>query len=197
MRERDLFLHADAALRSVIDRLAPSDLALTVPPEWSGGHRAVAKTMRDIVGRHAYDEAWIPDVIAGRTADEVGDRWSGDLLGADPIAAYDAINDLATAAVSDPAFDPNSTAHLSYGDYPLAEALVHMSMYRTFQSWQIAKHVGLDFHLPDSLVSENNELVMPNAELWRSFGVFPPAIEPPADADAETVLLCAAGYWHP
>ncbi len=70
-------------------------------------------------------------------------------------------------------------------------------MHRTFQSWQIARLIELDFHLPSMVVAETTELVMPSAELWRSYAVFLPAIEPPADADAETALLCTAGYWHP
>ena len=42
-----------------------------------------------------------------------------------------------------------------------------------------------------------NEHVVPNAELWRGFGVFPEPIDPPAGADDETRLLCAVGYWKP
>ena len=38
---------------------------------------------------------------------------------------------------------------------------------------------------------------MPHAEEWRQWGVFPPAIDPPPGADAETALLCRAGYWKP
>jgi hypothetical protein len=33
--------------------------------------------------------------------------------------------------------------------------------------------------------------------MWRQWGVFPPAIEPPAGADEETRLLCAVGHWEP
>lgn len=197
MRERDLFLDSDAALKSVIDRLSPTDLERPVPPEWSSGHRSAAVTLRDIVARHAYDEAWVPDTIRGRTVDEVGDRWSGDLLGDDAIGSYDALNDAATVAASNSDLDPAATVHFSYGDYPLTEAFLHLSMYRTFQAWLIGRLVGLDYHLPDTVINETNELVMPSAELWRSYGVFPPAIEPPAGADAETRLLCAAGFWHP
>ena len=42
-----------------------------------------------------------------------------------------------------------------------------------------------------------NEHVVPNAENVRGFGVFPPAIEPPANADDETRLLCTVGFWFP
>ncbi|MCU1425874.1 MAG: hypothetical protein JWM51_2165, partial [Microbacteriaceae bacterium] len=83
MRERDLFLKTDATLRDVIDRLTAEDLDLPAPSDWSAKQNP---TLRDLVAYHAFDEAWVPDVLAGRSADEVGDRYAGDLLGDDPIA---------------------------------------------------------------------------------------------------------------
>jgi hypothetical protein len=193
MKQRDLFLMSDAALRDVIDMLDLDQLSLTVPADWS---RKADPTLRDIVAAHAYDEAWVPDVLAGRTAEEVGDRWSGDLLGDDPIGNYDEFNDLATeAALADR--DPKQIVHFSYGDWPLADGFVHLAVYRGFQAWSIAKLVGLDLTLPDDVVDGFNEEVVPHIEEWRAMGVFPPEIIPPAGADAETVLLCRVGYWVP
>jgi hypothetical protein len=196
MKERELFLASDDALRSVIDRLTPADLGRAVPAEWSSGHRAAALTMRDIVGRHAYDEAWVPDLLAGRTTEQVGDRWSGDLLGDDPIGSYDAIHDAATTAVSTADVDA-TILHFSYGDYPFAEGVLHMCSYRAFQAWLIARHLGLDFALDQPLIDGLNEHVVPTVEQLRAYGAFPPEIEPPEGADAETRLLCAVGFWHP
>jgi hypothetical protein len=192
MKQLDLFLASDVALRTVIDRLTPADLAREAPAEWSS---KPDQTLRDIVAAHARDEAWIPDILAGRTMAEVGDRWEGDLLGDDPIGSYDALNDAATAAAGQ-SLDPATIAHFSYGDFPLAEGLIHVSLYRAFQAWSIAKFTGQRFHLSPELLGLMNELVMPRADDWRAIGVFPIAIEPPAGADAETVLLCAAGYWR-
>ena len=46
-------------------------------------------TLREIIGYHAYDDAWVPDMLAGRTMAEVGaDAFKGDLLGDDPKAAF-------------------------------------------------------------------------------------------------------------
>ena len=193
MKQKELFLQSDAALRSVIDRIEPGQLALMAPAGWS---RAENPTLRDILAYHAFDEAWVPDVRAGRTSVECVDREAGDLLGNDPIAAYDRFNELATAAVlaSD---DPDATAHLSYGDFTMGEALEHMSIYRAFQAWSIAKFIGLEYSLPPELVEGLWEMVMPNVEAWRSMGVFGPEIEVASDADRETLLLGKTGYWVP
>ena len=46
-------------------------------------------TLREIIGYHAYDDAWVPDMLAGRTMDEVGqDAFKGDLLGDDPKGSF-------------------------------------------------------------------------------------------------------------
>ena len=194
MDARELFLESDAALRSVIDALTASDLELTAPADWSTGHRSASLTVRDIVRRHAYDEAWIPDLLAGRTIDEVGDRWKSVLDSDDPIGSYDAIHDAATAAMSAPGLDQGMTLHFSYGDYPFHEGILHPTSYRAFQSWQIARLVGSDFHLPAELIAGLNELLLPMVPMLRGFGVFPPEQEPPAGADDETRLLCAVGF---
>jgi hypothetical protein len=87
--EQQLFLASDAALREVIDQFTPAILALAVPAEWSTNKTT---TMVGLLANHARDEAWVPDVIAGKTMDEVGDTWKGELLGTDPVGSYDKLN---------------------------------------------------------------------------------------------------------
>jgi uncharacterized protein (TIGR03086 family) len=193
MKQKELFLQADAALRSVIDSITPAQLAMPAPADWS---RTPDPTVRDIIADHARDEAWVPDVLAGRTIDEIGDRYSGDLLGDDPVASYDRLNDLATAAVERD-LDPDKTVHLSYGDFPVAVYLEHISTYRAFQAWLIPKHLGIDYSLPTALVDELWEQVLPQVEDWRTMGVFGPEVGVPAGADRETQLLGKTGFWIP
>jgi len=191
MKQRELFLMSDAALRDVIDRIRPEQLELPVPAEWS---QTPEPTLLDVVAAHAYDEAWVPDVLAGRTIDEVGDKYGGDLLGGDPLESYDRLNDAATVAVNRP-IDPDDVVHLSYGDFPVTTYLEHISTYRAFQAWSIAKHIGLDYSLPPELVDALYEIVVPQIDDWRAMGVFGPAVDVPEDADRETRLLGMTGYW--
>lgn len=193
METDELFLASDAALRNVVDRIHPDDLAKPVPAEWS---QTANPTMRDILKAHAYDEAWIPGVLAGTSVAD-GDDWRDrDLLGADPIAAYDSLNDTATAAVRE-GVAPGSTFRFTYGEHPAQDGFVHLATYRAFQAWSIAKHLGIPFHLSPEVIAGMNEHVVPNVDEWRGWGVFPPAIDPPAEADDETRLLCTVGYWVP
>jgi hypothetical protein len=191
MNQQDLFLMSDAALRDVIDMIDHDQLSLAAPAEWS---RTPNPTLRDILAYHAYDEAWVPDVLAGRTAEEVGTRY--DLPAHDPIANYDDINDAATEAVSRD-LDYDRVVHLSYGDFPLGEYLVHVSTYRAFQAWSIAHFLGLDFSLPGPLVDGLWQVLGPRIDEFRSMGVFPPEVEVPAGSDREVQLLGKVGYWTP
>ena len=193
MNEKELFLQSDVALRSVIDRISPAQLLLAAPADWS---RKENPTLRDILASHTYDEAWVPDVLAGRTIEEVGDTYAGDLLGEDPIAAYDRVHDAATVAVNASA-DLDAVAHLSYGDFTVREFFVHTAIYRAFQAWSIAKVLGIEYSLPADLVEGLWEHVGPQVDAFREMGVFPPEIEVPADADRETALLGRTGYWVP
>jgi len=191
MKQRDLFLLSDAALRDVIDRIRPEQLELPVPADWSSIPDA---TLLDIVAAHAYDEAWVPDVLAGRTIDEVGDSYGGDLLGGDELASYDRLNDAATVAANRP-LSADDIVHLSYGDFPVSVYFEHISTYRAFQAWSIAKLIGLDYSLPPELVDLLWEVVLPQVDDWREMGIFGPEVEVPADADRETQLLGKTGYW--
>ena len=191
MKQRDLFLLSDAALRDVIDRIRPEQLELPAPAEWS---QTPDPTLLDIVAAHAYDEAWVPDVLAGRTIDEVGDKYGGDLLGGDELASYDRLNDAATVAANRP-LSADDIVHMSYGDFPVSVYFEHISTYRAFQAWSIAKLIGLDdYSLPPELVELLWELIVPQAEQWREMGVFKPEVEVPDDADRETKLLAKTGY---
>jgi hypothetical protein len=188
--EQQLFLASDAALREVIDQFTPASLQLAVPAEWSTNKTT---TMLGLLANHAKDEAWVPDVIAGKTMEQVGDAWKGDLLGSDPIRSYDKLNDLATAAVSKPIAD-GQIAHLSYGDFPVATFLEHTSYYRGFQAPLVAKVAGIPFHMSDDLIDMLWESVEPQIEDLRAIHVFGPPTEAPDGADRQDLLLAMTGF---
>jgi hypothetical protein len=191
--QQQLFLASDAALREVIDQFTPATLALAVPAEWSTNKTT---TMLGLLANHAKDEAWVPDVIAGKTMGEVGDIWTGDLLGSDPIGSYDKLNDLATAAVSKPIAD-GQIANLSYGDFPVSDFLEHTSYYRGFQAPLIAQVAGIAFHMTDDLIDMLWETVEPQVEQLRAIHVFGPPVEVPDGSDRQALLLGMTGFWRP
>jgi uncharacterized protein (TIGR03086 family) len=170
-----------------------------VPPEFPTANDR-RSTLREILTYQAYDEAWIPDMMAGRTVDEVGAETYGaplenDLLGDDPKTGYGELLTRAVAAVRaiDDADLDGRTVHYSYGDYPVREALWHAIIFRATHAYDIARMIGVESRLPDDLVASVWAIVEPHAEEWREMGVFGPRVDVPESAPLQDRLLGLTG----
>ena len=193
MNEQEVFVLADRALANVVDQVRDEQWEMQMPPDFSMAQDDAPVTLRKVVNSHAYDEAWVPDILAGRTMDQVGsDKFDGDLLGDDPRASFAALVDAACAAVEQ-LDDPERTTHLSYGDYPAREYLTHITSFRGLRAYDIAKVIGADTALPADLVQGLWDQIEPSAEEWRAMGVFGPRVEVPADASLQDRLLGLTG----
>jgi uncharacterized protein (TIGR03086 family) len=191
MAERDVFILSERALSDVIDQVRPDQWEQRTP-EWfhTGGQGDV--TLRQIVNYHAYDSAWVPDVLAGKTSAEVGEAFDGDLLGTDPKGRYRAFSDAAIAAALS-LEDLDRTVHLSYGDFPAREYLKHITSFRGFRTYDIARWIGAGTELPDDLVQGLWDELLPEVETWRQIGVYGPAVPVPDDAPLQDRLLGLVG----
>jgi uncharacterized protein (TIGR03086 family) len=192
MREQDVFVLAEQALQRVVAQIREDQWEMEMPPEFKRRGRSAA-TLRDIVQYHAYDDAWVPDMLAGRTMDEAGrTRFDGDLLGDDPKANFSRIADIACAAAST-LDDPERVVRCSFGDFPAREYLWQANYFRGVRAHDIAQVVGADGRLGDDLVEGLWEELSPHADEWRAIGVFGPAVEVPVDANLQTRLLALTG----
>lgn len=192
MNERDVFVLADRTLNGVVARIGDDWWDREMPRSF---HTRADKTptMREIINYHAYDDAWVPDMLAGRTMKEVGeDAFRGDLLGADPKASFSAIVDKACAAAA-ALGDLDQTVHLSFGDYPAREYFWQITGFRGLRANDIARVAGIDPHLPSELVQGMWDQISPHAEEWRAIGVFRGAVPVPADAPLLDRLLGLTG----
>jgi uncharacterized protein (TIGR03086 family) len=146
-----------------------------------------------VIAYHAYDDAWVPDMLAGQTMDEAGkDKFDGDLLGDDPVGRFSAIVDAACAAARDVP-DLDAVAHLSFGDYPVREYFWQITSFRALRAHDIAKALGQEVDLEPELVQGVWDEVSPHAEEWRTIGVFPAAVPVPEGAPLLDRLLGLTG----
>jgi uncharacterized protein (TIGR03086 family) len=189
MAERDVFILAERALADVIDQVRP-DQWDQPKPEWfhTGGQGDV--TLRQIVNYHAYDSAWVPDVLAGKTMAEVGEVY--EHLKNDGAADYRAHSDAAVAAAA-ALEDPERVVHLSYGDFPAREYLRHTTSFRGFRVFDIARWIGASTKMPPDLVQGMWDVLSPDMEAWRAMGVYRAAVPVPDDAPLQDRLLALAG----
>jgi hypothetical protein len=75
-----VFILADHALNRVVAQIAPDQWDMTMPASFARRDTEQVPTLREIINYHAYDDAWVPDMVAGRTMAEVGvcgDRGGG------------------------------------------------------------------------------------------------------------------------
>src|SRR6266702_3481531 len=69
-----------SALCDVVDRIGDEQWAMGLPAWFKANPAQKDLDLRRIINYHAYDDAWVPDVLAGKTMAEVGSRHDGDLL---------------------------------------------------------------------------------------------------------------------
>ncbi len=194
MSEQDVFVLADRALNRVVEQIADDQWDMKVPANFArSGDAGDIPTLRTIIAYHAFDDAWVPDMLTGRTIDEIGKtKFEGDLLGSDPKTAFAAIVDKACDAATH--FDDlDRTVHCSFGDFSAREYFWQTNMFRGLRAWEIAKVIGVDPTLPDELVQGLWDELSPVADAYRQYGVFPAAIPVPEDAPLMQRLLGLTG----
>jgi uncharacterized protein (TIGR03086 family) len=192
MSEQDTFILADEALSQVVSQIRDDQWGMKLPAWFQVGRTQDDPSLRDIINYHAYDDAWVPDVLAGRAIAEVGSTHDGDLLGADPKASFARI--VATAVTAVRTLDnPDKTVHLSYGDFPAREYLQHITYFRGLRVHDIAKLIGIDTTMSAELVQALWEMLVPQVEQWRAMRVFGPAVAVPAHAPLQDRLLGLTG----
>ncbi len=193
MREQQLFILADETLKSVVDKIKDEQWDMEMPEAFARAEKQQAITLREVINYHAYDDAWIPDMLAGRSMEEAGkNKFDGDLLGENPKESFAAIVEKAVAASND-LDDLDRTVHFSYGDYPAREALKHITSFRGLRVYDLSKAIGVDTKMPEDLVQGLWDQIYPQIDEWRAMGVFPSAVEVPEDAPLQDRLLGMTG----
>lgn len=182
MDEREIFVLADEALARVVGQIRDDQWGMTMPPDFLTMDPDRVWTLREIIRYHAFDDVWVPDMLAGRTMEEAGtDKFDGDLLGDDPKQNFMTI--VATACAAARALDDlDRTVHCSFGDFSAREYLWQIISFRGLRARDISKVIGIPVDLPPELVQALWDGLSPRAEEWRGYGVFPAAIPVPEDA---------------
>jgi uncharacterized protein (TIGR03086 family) len=161
------------------------------PDQWSAPTPCTEWDVRALVNHVVGEYLWVPELLAGRTIAEVGNRFDGDVLGDDPLQALVEAQRSALAAVEAPqALD--GSVHLSFGDTPAAAYAMQMAIDSTIHSWDVARGVGADEALDPELVDVVYAELQRTGEDWRAGGAFGPA-KPAADGSAQARLLALTG----
>lgn len=179
MDVRELYATCSAGFAAQVHAVDGRWDAPTPLPGWS---------VRDLVNHLVNEERWTPPLFAGSTTQEVGSRFDGDLLGDDPVAAFDDAAATALAAVrADGAVE--GVVHLSFGDHPGREYAMQVAADHLVHTWDLARAIGTDESLDRAAVAAVLDWFTSTEDLYRELGVIGPRIEVPTDAGAQAQLL--------
>lgn len=148
--------------------------------------------VRDLVHHLVHEERWTPPMLAGETMAEVGDRFDGDLLGDDPVAAFDDAAAEALAAVrADGVLE--RTVHLSFGDHPGLEYVMQLSADHLVHAVDLARALGVDETLEPEVTGAVLDWFAPMEDMYREYGVIGPRVDWPDGAGEQARLLGMMG----
>ena len=159
--------------------------------QWSQPTPCDEWDVRALVNHVTYEQLWAPHLVAGETIADVGDRYDGDVLGADPPAAARSATQGSTAAFA--GADLDAPVHLSYADVPCREYLTQMLLDAEVHGWDLAVGTGQDATLDPAVVQALLPGVIEQEELLRGSGMFGEHLAVPDRADAATELLARLG----
>jgi hypothetical protein len=183
-----LFITANTELLQSIQQIKADQWDLILP----SGASFKPTTLQQAVRYHTYDDAWVPDILAGKTIEAVGDQYDYLLTGEDVAADYARFNLQAREAVSKFAALADMV-HLSYGDFTAREYLQHIVSFRAFRCYDIAKIIGINTTMNERFVAALLAEYSPVIESYRQMGVFPPALEVSDHASPQVKLLAMVG----
>jgi len=167
---------------------------------WAGPTPCPDWDVRALVNHIVYEDLWTVPLMEGATLDEVGDRFEGDLLGDDPVAAARSACETATMAAASGVV-AGRTVHLSFGDTPAEEYAYQLAADHVIHGWDLAAAIGADRTIDPDLVAVLTPWFAEREELFRAAGAIGERPSDPLSTDdPQARLLIAFGRdpdWSP
>lgn len=177
--------------------LADFDRIVRAVPDdrWQAPTPCTEWSVRDVLAHLVSEQMWVPSLLAGKTVAEVGDRFDGDQLGDDPVAAWRSAADTARRAWLEPGA-VDRTVHLSYGDDSAEEYGWQMTLDLAVHGWDMASGVsgsGTAYRIPDELSEPLLARFADSVARWQGFGIIDPPVEVPDGSGPGERLLGLLG----
>ena len=181
-----LFQRAQAQFTDRVDAVEAGEWDAVALPGWS---------VVDLVAHLTRAQLQAPPLLAGETVDDVAGRiptGTDELVGTDPLTAWETAADAALAAWADPEV-LERTVQLSAGPVAAGEYLAEMTTDLTVHTWDLARAVDGDTELDPELVAAAFRYAERSLGDDGVPGLFAAPVEPPPGADLQTRLLARFG----
>jgi uncharacterized protein (TIGR03086 family) len=187
MPDHDAFQDAVTRLSTVVHAVGDSDWSRATPcADWD---------VRALLHHTLVELLWVPPLVGGLTLEEVGDRFDGDVMGSDPLAAWDAAARQAADAFANAAPGARQV-HTSQGLRPMTDYLHEMTVEMLVHRWDLARGLGGSptFELEELTTLEAAiEAMAPIRQGLQDAGILGPAVTVPPGADRQARVLASFG----
>lgn len=158
---------------------------------WSAPSPCEGWNARELLNHIVSGNWWAEALVGGKTIEQVGDALDEDLLGNDPIGAYEASAKAAATAFEEPGALERPCA-VSYGPVPGSLYAGHRFADVLIHGWDLAIATGQDASLPIELVRACRAQVDEEIAMLRASGMFGADLSQPGD-DEQAALLGLLG----
>ncbi|GAA3723183.1 TIGR03086 family metal-binding protein [Plantactinospora mayteni] len=167
--------------------------------QWAAATPCADWDVRTLVNHVVGEERWSVPLFGGASLAEVGDRFAGDLLGADPATSARDAAERACRAVADPDV-LDRTVELSVGPTPGREYLHQLLAEHLVHGWDLATAIGVEPRLDPAGVQECARWFAERTSMYRDSGLTDPGVPVPPEASGQDRLVAAFGRdpgWRP
>jgi uncharacterized protein (TIGR03086 family) len=162
------------------------------PEQWHAGTPCADWSVRDLVNHLTGEHLWVPELLAGATLEEVGDRFEGDVLGDEPVAAWEAAGAASHRAFHRPgALEGN--VHVTGGQEAAEAYGWQMTTDLAVHAWDLASGIGSSVDIPDELAQDLLDRARPVVGKHGIPGIFAPPVEVADTAGPKDQLLALLG----
>jgi uncharacterized protein (TIGR03086 family) len=179
--ERDMQL--TTLHRRAVEHWAARVAAVT-DDQWGDPTPCTDWSVRDLVNHVVGEELWTAPLLRGKTIEEVGGQFDGDVLGADPLHMA-RMTSGAAAAVVDEVVPRGGRVQLSYGEEDMGEYVRQLCADHLIHGWDLAAATGGDTSMDPELLAEVGAWFAERESAYRAAGVVGPRTfnesDPPSD----------------
>jgi uncharacterized protein (TIGR03086 family) len=159
---------------------------------WTAPTPCTEWDVRALVHHLANEISWMVPLLGGRSVADVGDGLSGDLLGDDPVASWDAAAAAALGAVNAEGAI-QMVIHLSRRDVTGADYTFEVFNDLAIHGWDLARAIGADETIDPAFVAIIDDRMAPFIADLKASGQYGDEVVPPEGADPQTRLLAMFG----
>lgn len=157
--------------------------------DWNAPTPDADWTVRDLVSHVVEEQQWVPHLLAGSSIADAQRRIQP--LGEDLRAEWRLYSLAATSAWD--AAAPDTRVNLSYDTVPVSDYLREQVSDVAIHSWDLARAVGADETLDDTLVEAVWTVFEPQRDTLSASGLFAAPLPLPPDAPLQLRLLALTG----